>query len=40
MHKILNLLPVGYDHIEASLLDSSEYEVHFFYPLEGVVDKE
>ena len=40
MHKILNLLPVGFDHVEAALLDSSEYEVHFLYPLEGVVDKE
>ena len=40
MHKILNLLPVGFDHVEASLLDSSEYEVHFLYPLEDVVDKE
>ena len=40
MHKILNLLPLGFDHAEAAKLDSSEYEVHFLYALEGVVDKE
>ena len=38
-HKILNILPVGIDYVEASTLDSSEYEVHFLCAL-GDVDKE
>ena len=40
MHKILNLLPIGFDHAEASALDPNEYEVHFLYALEGVLDEE
>ena len=40
MHKILNLLPISFDHAEAALLDPSEYEVHFLYALEDVIDKE
>ena len=40
MHKILNLLPISFDHAEAAQLDPNEYEVHFLYALKDVVDKE
>ncbi|CAB4002297.1 ATP-grasp domain-containing [Paramuricea clavata] len=40
MHKILNLLPITFDHAEAANLDASEHEVHFLYASEGTIDTE